>query len=91
MVATAEPLEVLPGLTVPVAGLPELIALKLLARDDVARPQDAGDLLALAPLATARDFESVRQLLHLIEDRKYHRGRDLSGELDRLETGGQHT
>jgi len=91
VVATAEPLEVLPGLTVPVAGLPELIALKLLARDDGARPQDAGDLLALAPLATARDFESVRQLLHLIEDRKYHRGRDLSGELDRLETGGQHT
>jgi hypothetical protein len=91
VVATAEPLEVLPGLTVPVAGLPELIALKLLARDDVARPQDAGDLIALAPLATARDFESVRQLLHLIEDRKFHRGRDLSGELERLKTGGQHT
>ena len=91
VVATAEPLEVLPGLTVPVAGLPELIALKLLARDDVTRPQDAGDLVALAHLATARDFESVRQLLHLIEDREYHRGRDLSGELDRLETGGQHT
>jgi len=91
VVATAEPLEVLPGLTVPVAGLPELIALKLLARDDVARPQDAGDLIALAPLATARDFESVRQLLHLIEDRKFHRGRDLPGELERLETGGHNT
>lgn len=91
VVATAEPLEVLPGLTVPVAGLPELIALKLLARDDVARPQDAGDLVALAPLATARDFESVRQLLHLIEDREFHRGRDLHGELERLETGGQQT
>jgi predicted nucleotidyltransferase len=91
VVATAEPLEVLPGLTVPVAGLPELIALKLLARDDVARPQDAGDLLALADLATARDFETVRQLLHLIEDRDFHRSRDLSGELDRLGTGGQNT
>jgi predicted nucleotidyltransferase len=91
VVATAEPLEVLPGLTVPVAGLPELIALKLLARDDDARPQDAGDLVALAPLATARDFESARRLVRLIEDRNYHRGRDLSGELERLEQRGQQT
>ena len=91
VVATAEPLEVLPGLTVPVAGLPELIALKLLARDDVARPQDAGDLVALAALATVRDFESTRRLVRLIEDREFHRGRDLSGEFDRLETRGQHT
>ena len=91
VVAMAEPLEVMPGLTVPVAGLAELIALKLLARDDDTRPQDAGDLAALTPLATARDFESARQLVRLIEDRNYHRGRDLSGELERLETGGQHT
>lgn len=91
VVATAEKLEVLPGLTVPVAGLPELIALKLLSRDDVARPQDAGDLVALAALATARDFESARRLVRLIDDREFHRGRDLSGELDRLETRGQHT
>jgi hypothetical protein len=91
VVAMAEPLEVMPGLTVPVAGLAELIALKLLARDDDTRPQDAGDLAALTPLATARDFESARQLVRLIEDRNYNRGRDLSGELERLETGGQRT
>jgi hypothetical protein len=90
VVAMAEPLEVLPGLTVPVAGLPELIALKLLARDDEARPQDASDLVALAPLATVRDFESARLLVRLIEDRNFHRGRDLSGELERLEKGLQH-
>jgi predicted nucleotidyltransferase len=91
VVATAEPLEVLPGLTVPVAGLPELIALKLLARDDAARPQDAGDLVALASLATARDLDSARRLVRLIEERDYHRGRDLSGELEKLATGGQGT
>jgi predicted nucleotidyltransferase len=84
VVASAELLEVLPELEVPVAGLPELIALKLLARDDDARPQDAADLVALAPLATAADLESTRKLVRLIEDRGYHRGRDLSVELDRL-------
>ena len=87
VVASAEPLEVLPGLTVPVAGLPELIALKVLARDDATRPQDIGDLVALAPLATTEDLESARKLMRLIEDRNYHRGRDLAAELDRLASG----
>lgn len=91
VVATAERLEVLPGLKVPVAGLPELITLKLLARDDAARPQDAADLIALAPLATARDFKAVRRLAVLIEERNFHRGRDLSGEVERLEGAGRRT
>lgn len=84
VVSSAEPLEVLPGLTVPVAGLPELIALKLLSRDDSTRPQDAADLVALASLATAADFETARALVRLIEGRKYNRGRDLSTQLERL-------
>jgi len=92
VVASAEPLEVLPGLSVPVAGVPELIALKLLARDDAERPQDAGDLVALAPLATGEDLELARKLVRLIEGRNYHRGRDLLGELERLVgRGGQAT
>lgn len=91
VVATAERLEVLPGLKVPVARLPELITLKLLARDDAARPQDAADLIALAPLATARDFKAVRRLAVLIEERNFHRGRDLSGEVERLEGAGRRT
>jgi predicted nucleotidyltransferase len=91
VVATAERLEVLPGLKVPVAGLPELITLKLLARDDAARPQDAADLIALAPLATARDFKAVRRLAVLIEERNFHRGRDLSGEVERLEGAARRT
>lgn len=84
VVASAEPLEVLPGLEVPVVGLPELIALKLLARDDATRPQDHADLVALAPLATAEDLEAARKLVRLIEERNYHRGRDLSAELERF-------
>ncbi len=84
VVAAAEPLEVLPGLNVPVARLPELIALKVLARDDATRPQDLSDLVALVPLASAEDLESARKLTRLIEDRNYHRGRELSAELERL-------
>jgi predicted nucleotidyltransferase len=84
VVSSAELLEVLPGLEVPVAGLPELIALKLLARDDDTRPQDAADLVVLFSLATTEDLEAVRRLVRLIESRNYHRGRDLLGDLERL-------
>lgn len=84
IVATAESLEVLPGLVVPVAGLAELVTLKLLARDDAARPQDAADLAALMSLADADDLGLARRLTRLIEARGYHRGRDLAAELERL-------
>jgi predicted nucleotidyltransferase len=89
LVASAERLEVLPDLDLPVAGLPELVALKLLSRDDEARPQDAGDLVALVSLATGEDLESAAKLVRLIESRNYHRGRDLSAELDRLIGGSR--
>ncbi|MGH4008507.1 MAG: hypothetical protein ACRDTH_10200 [Pseudonocardiaceae bacterium] len=44
IVAAAEVLEVLPGLLMPVATAGHLVALKLLARDDETRPQNASDL-----------------------------------------------
>jgi predicted nucleotidyltransferase len=91
IVASAEVIEALPGLNVPVAGLPELIALKLLARDDENRPQDASDLVVLSALATADDFASARRLVYLIEERNFNRGRDLSSELDRLAGGSRET
>ena len=84
VVRSAELVEALPDLDVPVAGLAELIALKLLAQDDDTRPQDSSDLAALAHLATARDFKAVRRLVRLIEDRGFNRGRDLLGSLDKL-------
>ncbi|HKB23714.1 MAG TPA: nucleotidyl transferase AbiEii/AbiGii toxin family protein [Methylomirabilota bacterium] len=46
IVAAAEPIEAVPGFGVPVARLGHLIALKVLARDDRARPYDRVDLAA---------------------------------------------
>jgi predicted nucleotidyltransferase len=83
--AAADLLEVLPGLTVPVAKLGHLIALKVLS-DAPERPQDAADLRALAEDAQAADFDLARQALALIAERGYGRGKDLLAELKRLTT-----
>jgi predicted nucleotidyltransferase len=87
--AAAEQIEVLPGLDIPVAQVGHLISLKLLARDDATRPQDASDLRALIGVASEDDLERAREAAQLIEDRGYSRGRDLAGSLDALitETG----
>ncbi len=52
IVRSAEAIEILPGLVVPVARTGHLIALKLLARDDESRPQDLADLRSLHEVAT---------------------------------------
>lgn len=83
IVAAAEMLEVLAGLLVPVAQTGHLIALKLLSRDDVTRPQDFGDLRALLPGADDHAIEQARSALRLVVARGFHRGRDLDGDLDR--------
>jgi Nucleotidyl transferase AbiEii toxin, Type IV TA system len=44
---------VIPGLVLPVAAVGYLIAMKLLARDDRSRPNDADDLAGLASVITA--------------------------------------
>ncbi|MDN5929863.1 MAG: nucleotidyl transferase AbiEii/AbiGii toxin family protein [Pseudonocardia sp.] len=73
----ADRLDVLPGMAAPVARAGHLAALKLLARDDATRPQDAGDLVALRPVLTGRDREELIEAARLVVDRGYHRGRDL--------------
>lgn len=78
----AEALEVLPGLRLPVARTGHLIALKLLARDDATRPQDAADLRALADVADASELELARDAVELISERGYHRDRDLRTALE---------
>jgi predicted nucleotidyltransferase len=80
----AEPLEILPGLSLPVARIGHLIALKLLARDDRQRPQDLDDLHALLKEAGPYDLAEAREALHLIGERGYNRGKDLGAEFDRL-------
>lgn len=77
IVGAADQLEILPGLVVPVARASHLVVLKLLARDDTVRPQDAADLVSLRHVLTAEDVGEVRRLARLVVERGYHRGRDL--------------
>ena len=84
VVAAADEIELLPQLRVRVATTAHLIALKILARDDVTRPQDAGDLRALLRVASNVEVARGRAALTLIAERGYHRGRDLLNELDKL-------
>jgi hypothetical protein len=84
IVAAAEPIAVFSHLTVRVARVGHLIALKLLARDDATRPQDAVDLRALKASATPNDVECARSAVRLITQRGFARGRDLEAALDAL-------
>ena len=82
IVASADPIEAVPGFTVPVARLGHLIALKVLARDDRTRPQDRVDLAALLARAEAAALGEARDALALVTRRGFHRGRDLLGALE---------
>ena len=86
VVAAAEPIEILPRLTIPVATTGHLIALKVLSRDDARRPQDLVDLRTLLGTASAVDLEVARHALGLIAVRGYGRGRDLLADMSSLST-----
>ncbi len=88
VVADAEPIDLLPQLTIGVARIGHLIALKILSRDDVRRPQDLVDLRALLRVASPGELTRARQALTLIAARGYHRGRDLPSEMNRLFSPG---
>lgn len=83
LVAEAEPIEVLPGVVLPVARVGHLIALKLLSVDD-RRPKDAQDLLALIVEASPDEVARCVKANGLITERGYSRGRDLDGALAAL-------
>jgi hypothetical protein len=84
VVAEAESIELLPTLTMGVARTGHLIALKVLSRDDIRRPQDLVDLRALLRVASRDELQRARDALALILDRGYHRGRDLVSEIDSI-------
>jgi len=88
VVASAESLEILPGLRVPVATVGHLLALKLLSRDDRTRPQDQGDLVQLLRVAHPGDLEAARHAAGLIHARGFQRDRDLRRDLERLIADG---
>ena len=82
IVAEAEPLEVFSGVTLPVARVGHLLALKLLARDDRRRPQDLVDILSLLAVATQHDIALARSAAKLIHQRGFSRGRALRRRLE---------
>ncbi len=77
VVNEAEVLEVLRGLFAPVARTGHLIATKVLARDDIRRPQDVADLRALAAGANATELKRAERALALIAKRRFNRDKDL--------------
>jgi hypothetical protein len=80
IVAAAEIREALPGLFIPVARPGHLVALKVLA----GRPQDQEDVRVLLREIDARELQSARQTLLLIEERGYNEEKDLLAELEKL-------
>ena len=84
IVRAAERIEVLPGVILPVARIPHLVAMKVLARDDRRRPQDFDDLHALLDAGTASDADEARSLLGLIALRGASRGRALAEGFEQL-------
>lgn len=82
VVGEAEPLELLPGLVVPVATCAHLLALKVLACDEE-RPQDAADIRSLLERCGEDQIERARASLALVERRGFHRGKDLQAEFAR--------
>ena len=61
-----------------------LIALKVLSRDDVERPQDLVDLRSLLRVASPEELARARQAVELIASRGYGRGRDLASDFEAL-------
>jgi hypothetical protein len=87
IVAESETMTVIAGLRMRVATAGHLIALKVLARDDVRRPQDIIDLRALVRTASADELARAKRALALIRSRGYHRGRDLLRDFDTITAG----
>jgi hypothetical protein len=77
------PLVVFPTLVVPIARTGDLIALKLLSRED-RRPQDAIDLQSLLGVGDSSELARARESVRLIAARRCTRGRDLETDLDAL-------
>lgn len=82
VVKAAQPIELTPDVVAPVARSGHLMVLKLLARDDERRPQDAGDIMALRGCMSTEEILLSREGAALIAERGCSRGRDLLALLD---------
>jgi predicted nucleotidyltransferase len=83
VVTSAETLEVVRGVLLPVARTGHLIALKLLSVAP-GRETDAADLRNLAVVATNDDWNLASEAVMQIQERGFARGRDLDVELQTL-------
>lgn len=86
IVASAEPLEVLEDVVLPVATTEHLLATKVLAAQPD-RPQDQVDAVALAGALDSSGIEVTRDALREIERRGFNRGRDLLAALESVLEG----
>lgn len=77
----AEPIEIVPGVVAEVAQIGHLIAMKLVSRDARRRPRDQQDLVDLANVADAREWQRAEAAIELIQQRGFSRGRDLRAGL----------
>lgn len=77
IVASADQIEVLDGISVGVAKIGHLFAMKVLSQDDDARPQDRIDLAVLGTILSAREQRLAATAVTLIEERGYNRKKDL--------------
>lgn len=80
IVASATAVDVLPGVTVRVASLGHLLAMKVLA----GRLQDLADFAALHRRASDQDLSDARAALALITERGTHRRKNLSEAFETL-------
>lgn len=85
IVAAATPIDVLPGVTVHVASLAHLLAMKVLA----GRLQDAADFATLFRRASEGDLDDARAALALITERRTNRRKDLALEFEQLCTAAR--
>ncbi len=82
IVASAEDVEILPNLRLPVARRGHLLALKVLSHEEQRRPQDRVDIMALLGVAGEEDLRIAREAAALITSRQFHRDKDLLAELE---------
>ena len=83
VVENSDPIEIFPGLVLPVASRSALIAMKTLSANPKTRIKDIIDLQNLIRDASASEIESSRRLLVLITSRGFNRKKDLLDDLDK--------
>lgn len=82
VVLDSEPIEIFPGLALPVASRPALIALKVLSANPETRPRDINDLQNLIEAAQPNEIATAKQLTSLMAERGYSRKKDLLYDFD---------